>query len=63
MGLDAVDGTDSLKVLGTEVVFGWVDKYSLVHPLDRNTGATAAFVNRGSRPILTHYNERLAALH
>jgi hypothetical protein len=53
VGFDAVDGTDPLKLLGTEVVFGWIDNYCLVHPLDRITGATAAFVNRGSRPILT----------
>ena len=53
VGFDAVDGTDPLKLLGTDVVFVWIDNYCLGHPLDRITKAAAAFVSRGSRPVLT----------
>jgi hypothetical protein len=53
VGFDAVDGTDPLKLLGTNVVFVWIDNYCLGHPLDHITNAAAAFVSRGSRPVLT----------
>jgi hypothetical protein len=53
VGFDAVDGTDPLRLLGTNVVFVWIDNYCLAHPLERITSAAAAFVNRDSHPVLT----------
>lgn len=53
VGFDAVDGTDPLKLLGTDAVFVWIDNHCLGHPFDRITNAAAAFVSRGSRPVLT----------
>lgn len=53
VGFDAVDGTDPLRLLGTDVVFAWIDNYCSAHPLDPIVNAAAAFVSRGTHPVLT----------
>lgn len=49
VGFDAVDGTDPLRRLDAAAVWAWLDSYCQAHPLDRITGAGAAFVARRAR--------------